>query len=178
MHMAKDNGCNAGEGEPNPLRHQLMKLFWMLGPAYIRWAESIMEMDGHTPKRMYLMGLLFEYGPMMMSGIKDRLGVTATNVTALVDALEKEGMVERKPHPSDRRATIISLSPKAEEFLTVNCYSFKDRVSELFSVFSIEEQEQFLSFLFRMRDVLIENKILERKTRSFDSEKNHTSQTP
>lgn len=178
MTIAKKNDCNVGGGEQNPLKHQLMKLFWMLGPAYIRWAESIMEMDGYTPKRMYLMGLLFEYGPMMMCSIKDRLGVTATNVTALVDALEKEGMVERKPHPSDRRATIISLSPKAEEFLTVNCYSFKDRVSELFSVFSIEEQEQFLSFLLRMREVLIEKKILEGKTRSFDSEKQKTPQTP
>jgi len=162
--------------ESNPLRHQLMKLFWMLGPAYIRWAESIMEMDGYTPKRMYLMGLLFEYGPMMMCAIKDRLGVTATNVTALVDALEKEGLVERKPHPSDRRVTIVSLSQKAEEFLTVNCFSFKERVSDLFSIFSIEEQEQFLSYLLRLRSVLIEKKILEGKDRSFDPA--HANEAP
>ncbi len=164
--ISEEKNCFDG-ANGDPLHHQMMKLFWMLGPAYIRWAESIMEMDGYTPKRMYLMGLLFELGPMMMCQIKDRLGVTATNVTALVDALEKDGMVLRKPHPMDRRATIVELTSKAEEFLTVNCLPFKERVSELFSIFSKEEQKTFLSYLLRMREVLIEKKILEEKTRSF-----------
>ncbi len=157
----------------DPVRHQLLKLFWMLGPAFIRWAEAHMEKDGFTPKRMYLMGLLYEYGPMMMSSLKDRLGVTATNVTALVDALEKEGLVHRKPHPTDRRATIIELSPIAEELLTSSCNPFKDRVSELFTIFSEKEQKEFLSFLLRMRKALIEKKILEERSRSFDTEKEH-----
>jgi len=161
--------CRSLPGEEAPVRHQILTLFWMLGPAFIRWAESHMEKDGFTPKRMYLMGILYEFGPMVMRSLRDRLGVTSTNMTALVDALEKEGMVRRRHHPSDRRATIVELTPKAEEFLTVNCSSFKDRVSELFGIFSDEEQEQFLGFLQRMRAVLIERKILEEKSRTLDS---------
>lgn len=154
------------------LRIQLTQLFWMLGPAFIRWAESLMEKDGLTPKRMYLMGVLFEHGPMMMSSLKDRLGVTATNVTALVDALENEGLVERKAHPEDRRATIIALSAKSEECLVSKCAPFMDRVSELFSIFSEKEQQELLSSLLRIRTVLVEHKILDEKSRSFD----HTDQ--
>lgn len=33
----------------------------------------------------------------------DRLGVTRPNVTKLVDGLERGGLVERLPHPADRR---------------------------------------------------------------------------
>ncbi|MHB1285294.1 MAG: MarR family winged helix-turn-helix transcriptional regulator [Leptospirales bacterium] len=172
--IPQDHQVSTEHDRADPVRHQLLKLFWMLGPAFIRWAESHMEKDGSTPKRMYLMGLLYEYGPMMMSSLKDRLGVTATNVTALVDALEKEGLVYRKPHPTDRRATIIELSPMAEEFLTANCNPFKDRVAELFTIFSEKEQKEFLSFLLRMRKALIEKKILEERSRSFDPEKEHT----
>jgi DNA-binding MarR family transcriptional regulator len=171
MEKTPVKGCILETGNEDPVRHQLMKLFWMLGPAFIRWAESFMEKDGSTPKRMYLMGLLYEYGPMMMSSLKDRLGVTATNVTALVDALEKDGFVKRRPHPTDRRATIIELTPRAEEFLTTSCIPFKDRVSELFSIFSTSEQEKLLSFLLRIRKELVEKKILEEKSRTFDTEK-------
>lgn len=169
MEKTSERRCILDMNDNVPVRHQLMKLFWMLGPAFIRWAESILEKDGATPKRMYLMGLLYEYGPMMMSSLKDRLGVTATNVTALVDALEKDGFVKRKPHPTDRRATIIELTPKADEFLTNSCTPFKDRVSELFSIFSESEQEALLSFLLRMRKELVEKKILDEKSRTFDS---------
>ncbi len=171
MEKTPEKGCIMEPRIQDPVRHQLMKLFWMLGPAFIRWAESFMDKDGSTPKRMYLMGLLYEYGPMMMSDLKDRLGVTATNVTALVDALEKDGFVKRRPHPTDRRATIIELTPRAEEFLTTSCTPFKDRVSELFSIFSASEQEALLSFLLRIRKELVEKKILEEKSRSFDTEK-------
>lgn len=161
--------CAHGTGEEFPFRTRLMKLFWMLGPAFVRWAESHMEQDGITPQRMYLLGTLYEYGPMMMSGLKDRLGVTATNITAHVDALEREGLVERVHHPSDRRVTIVALTPKAEGSLEKLCLPFMNRVSEIFDEFTPEEQKNFLSYLLRMRAVLVEHKILDAKSRSFGS---------
>ena len=173
MEKNAERECILDIQDSAPVRYQLMTLFWMLGPAFIRWAESILEKDGDgaTPKRLYLMGLLYEHGPMMMSSLKDRLGVTATNVTALVDALEKDGFVKRKPHPTDRRATIIELTAKAEEFLTNSCTPFKERVSELFLIFSESEQEELLSFLLRMRQELVAKKILEEKARSLNLDK-------
>ena len=36
--------------------------------------------------------------------------MTARNVTGLIDALEHDGLVERLPHPSDRRATLVRLT--------------------------------------------------------------------
>jgi DNA-binding MarR family transcriptional regulator len=33
-------------------------------------------------------------------------------VTGLVDALEAGGFVERRPHPSDRRATLVTLTER------------------------------------------------------------------
>ena len=39
------------------------------------------------------------------------------NVTGLVDALEAGGYVTRSPHPSDRRATIVSLAASARRLM-------------------------------------------------------------
>jgi DNA-binding MarR family transcriptional regulator len=60
---------------------------------------------------------LRESGPVLMRALSEALGVAPRTVTGLVDALEADGWVTRTPHPVDRRATIISLTPAAETAL-------------------------------------------------------------
>jgi DNA-binding MarR family transcriptional regulator len=40
------------------------------------------------------------------------------NVTSLVDALESAGFVARSPHPTDRRATVVSLTRQGTILVT------------------------------------------------------------
>jgi DNA-binding MarR family transcriptional regulator len=42
--------------------------------------------------------------------LSQALRCTPRNVTDLVDALEAAGLVSRGPHPTDRRATLVSLT--------------------------------------------------------------------
>ena len=42
----------------------------------------------------------------------DRLGVTRPNITKLVDGLERQGLVERIPHPVDGRMVQAQLTPE------------------------------------------------------------------
>ena len=159
--MTKDSDTSCKLGEDAPVGHRLIHLFWTLGPAFSRWAESHMDHQGLTPHRMRMLGLLVENGPMMMSSLRDELGVTATNITALVDALEKEGMVARRHHPTDRRATMIGLTSKSAKQLPVSCLKFRNKVAELFADFSHAEQEQLLKLLLRTRAALVKRDILE-----------------
>ncbi|MGW5355199.1 MarR family winged helix-turn-helix transcriptional regulator [Streptomyces sp. NPDC004031] len=48
--------------------------------------------------------------PLRMRDLGDALGVAARTVTSLVDALEREGLVERRRHPTDRRAFLLKLT--------------------------------------------------------------------
>jgi DNA-binding MarR family transcriptional regulator len=142
-------------------RHQLVEMFWILAPAFSRWAESHMALEGLTTQRLRLLLLLVDRGPLMMSVLRHELGVTATNVTLLVDALEREHLVSRRPHPTDRRATLIQLTSKAEKCLAENCTEFKENVATLFSGFSAADQKQFLAYLEKMRDELIRRGFLD-----------------
>ncbi|MEV1130778.1 MarR family transcriptional regulator [Agromyces sp. NPDC049794] len=56
-------------------------------------------------------------GPATQQALATRLGVSARNITGLVDALEAGGYVERSPHPTDRRATIVSLATSARRMM-------------------------------------------------------------
>jgi DNA-binding MarR family transcriptional regulator len=49
-------------------------------------------------------------GSLPLGVIGDRLQVHATSVTNLVDKLEDQGLVARRAHPRDRRATLAELT--------------------------------------------------------------------
>ncbi len=46
--------------------------------------------------------------PMRVMG--ERLQLHPTSVTNIVDRLEKDGLVERLPHPTDRRTTLVEIT--------------------------------------------------------------------
>jgi MarR family transcriptional regulator, organic hydroperoxide resistance regulator len=50
--------------------------------------------------------------PMSMSALADRLGIDASYVTAIADQLEERGLIERQPHPTDRRIKSLALTPE------------------------------------------------------------------
>ncbi len=85
-----------------------------------------------------------------MSELKEELGVTATNITALVDSLEEDGFVVRKPHPTDRRATVIELAAKAKSEMSLGCTEYKESVAELFADLSESECKEFAKTLEKL----------------------------
>ncbi|MER7341555.1 MarR family transcriptional regulator [Streptomyces sp. NPDC000075] len=49
-------------------------------------------------------------GPMTMRELAERMNCEPSNATFVVDKLEKNGLVERRPHPTDRRARHLVLT--------------------------------------------------------------------
>jgi DNA-binding MarR family transcriptional regulator len=52
--------------------------------------------------------------PMSMSELATALGIERPNATALVDELEAQGLVRRRPHPTDRRAKLVEATRKGK----------------------------------------------------------------
>src|SRR5947199_5110025 len=98
---------------------RLLDVFPACERAFARWAQSLIDNCAVSPARIRLIGVLHCKGPQIMSGLSDALGVTARNVTTLVDALEKEGLVRRLAVPTDRRATLVELTAHGLEWATV-----------------------------------------------------------
>jgi DNA-binding MarR family transcriptional regulator len=51
-------------------------------------------------------------GPMTMRELADRMSCEPSNATFVIDRLEKQGLLERHPHPTDRRAKRLVLTAK------------------------------------------------------------------
>lgn len=62
--------------------------------------------------------------PMRVMG--DRLQLHPTSVTNIVDRLERDGLVRRTPHPTDRRTTLVEITTEGEELTTKATKSVTD----------------------------------------------------
>lgn len=89
-----------------------------------------------------------------MRDLGDELGVTARNVTGLVDALQRDGLVERLPHPGDRRATLVRLTPAGERVSGELLAEQRDALAGLFAELPEDQQRSLLQALESLRAVL------------------------
>jgi DNA-binding MarR family transcriptional regulator len=53
--------------------------------------------------------------PMTLAQLADAHGVDRPYATIIVDKLEHLGFVERRPHPTDRRSKVVSLTPAGRD---------------------------------------------------------------
>lgn len=65
---------------------------------------------GLTRSRTTLLWTLAQTGPCPQRDLAERMRVSPRNVTGLVDALVETGFVTREPHPTDRRAALVTLT--------------------------------------------------------------------
>lgn len=64
--------------------------------------------------------------PMTLRELAAVMGVDPPNCTAIVDDLEGRGLVERRPHPTDRRSKLVVITP-AGAALTKKAKALLDR---------------------------------------------------
>jgi DNA-binding MarR family transcriptional regulator/DNA-binding response OmpR family regulator len=78
------------------------------------------------------------------SSLASHCDVSRAAMTGLLDALEQDGFVERAGHPSDRRALMIRLTAKGQEFLDWAVPRDQYHLSELMQVLNQGEREKLL----------------------------------
>ena len=135
------------ETEP-PEAVKLVRTLAELWPPYSRWVGSRMAaVQGVSYARCRLLSALNQGGSQTMKVLGERLGVSATNVTTLVDGLEADGLVARRPHPQDRRATLVEKTPKAEAECAVMLAEAEGAIAELFEGLRAADRKELLRLL-------------------------------
>ncbi|HKP41901.1 MarR family transcriptional regulator [Mycobacterium sp.] len=83
-----------------------------------------------------------------------RLGVHRNVMVNLIDTLEHEGLVQRRPHPDDRRAFAVTLTEKARGLLPALKEESDAMEDEVTSALSPEERADLLTMLQRVAAAL------------------------
>jgi DNA-binding MarR family transcriptional regulator len=124
-HNVSDTGNSAEAGGPGgradlsaaldmDMADRVVGRLFALAPRLVELLDLGAREYGMTYARGRVVAALHASGPVLMRALSEAVGVTPRTITGLIDALEADGWVERRAHPSDRRATIIALTPAAE----------------------------------------------------------------
>ncbi|WP_067478269.1 MarR family winged helix-turn-helix transcriptional regulator [Nocardia amamiensis] len=95
--------------------------------------DEALKPTGLTFSRYELLMLLnfSKTGALPMAKASARLQVHPTSVTNTVDRLEAAELVERVPHPSDRRATLIEITDAGRELVAKATQELNEKVFSL-----------------------------------------------
>jgi DNA-binding MarR family transcriptional regulator len=105
---------------------------------------------GLTLARAELLWRLRQGGPATQRALSQDLRCTPRNVTGLVDALEATGLVERRPHPTDRRASLVTLTGAGTEVTATMDAGYQATGRELFEGFGEDELRTFVGGMGRI----------------------------
>ncbi len=118
---------------------------------YLRWMRSRAgEVLSYSNVRV--LEILESQGPTIMRDIAVSLGMTARNMTAIIDALEESGLVRRMPHPNDRRATVVELTSAGRKRAVQARCEAVGWVANAFNSLTVDEQRQYAELLGRLAE--------------------------
>jgi DNA-binding MarR family transcriptional regulator len=103
-------------------------------------------MELNLRQRLILQCLGLE-GDRSIAAIGQRLGFSPSTMTGLVDRLEEQGYVKRRPHASDRRVTLLVLSRKGKGAFLREIDWYRSLVDEIFGSLGEEARQVVLEAL-------------------------------
>jgi DNA-binding MarR family transcriptional regulator len=117
--------------------------------------EAAAESTGLTPTSVAALATIERHGPMTPSEIADVERVKRPTVTRTLGCLEREGLIDRTPDPSDRRSALVEINGAGRERLRrlrsrKNAYLAR-RMRDL-SAEEVETLERAAEILERMRE--------------------------
>ncbi len=107
-----------------------------------------------TLARFDLLASLHRDDGQTLAGLSRALLVTAGNVSGLVDRAERDGVVERRPEPSDRRVARVWLTPAGRTLIRSLLPLHDQRVSALLAGFPAEGRRELRRLLGGLREHL------------------------
>lgn len=127
---------------------------FLLAKAYQRACAIFKErFDAYdlTPQQFGLLGFLWQRDGQSQAELSHRSQIDRTTMGGLVDRLEKEGLVQRSPHPEDRRAYQIFLTEKGKRLEKELTPVAAEVIKSFVSPITAEEHGKLIEILEKLR---------------------------
>ena len=96
----------------------LSEAFWSVARQLRDTSQETLAPWDITPSHLRALRVLRRHGMMRLSELSDHLRIAPRSTTEVVDALESRGLVQRRPDPGDRRATLVEVTEHGASVLT------------------------------------------------------------
>jgi DNA-binding MarR family transcriptional regulator len=147
--MARAND-KPGMPMPPSVRDRLGFLLAKNHLAFLRQVEAKLDPGGLTGRHFGCLTVIANEGPMTQQRLGERMGVDRTTVVAIVDVLERQGFVERRRNPNDRRAYALQVTPQGARWLKQATEVVLESEGEYLAPLSTAERKQLIELLQRV----------------------------
>jgi DNA-binding MarR family transcriptional regulator len=90
---------------------------------------------------------LKEHGPTRQSVLAAHFGMAPHSITDIVDALERQGLAQRRPDATDRRAKLVAITGAGQACLSV-AYATRERLlTQIFGALSEADRATLIRLL-------------------------------
>jgi DNA-binding MarR family transcriptional regulator len=128
------------------------QLFFRLWRASHTRIAAALETVGLTPALLGLLNILGAREGAMQQELGSAMGVDPSTMVSLIDELEAAGLAKRRPHPTDRRARTVALTPKGRRVLERARRMAMQVEDEVLQGLTASERRQLLTLLRRALD--------------------------
>ncbi|HEY4161164.1 MAG TPA: MarR family transcriptional regulator [Candidatus Saccharimonadales bacterium] len=116
------------------------------GISYTLFRNAIGKRLGLNTTDFECLDLIFFRGTAAPSELSRYTGLSSGSTTAMIDRLEKAGLVKRQANPGDRRGTLVVVAKRAARKFSPLFMSVRAAQDELLEGFSEQELEVLASY--------------------------------
>ncbi len=137
------------------LEHEAILNVYVTGDLIKKHARKFFKHHGVTDVQYNVLELLRDredlHEPMTQADLSRMMLVNPSNITSVLDRMERDGLVMRLDMPKDRRSNEIRLTDKGVKLLGEMQSTYMDGVKNMVKPVSLAELKQLIEILQRIR---------------------------
>ena len=126
--------------------------FSRIGRALTRIGDARLRAVGLATAQLPVLSMLSGGAQLSQIELARRARVEQPSMAQLLVRMEREGLIQRDPDPSDRRSSLVSLTPEAERRLPAGRTVLRQGNADITRGLSEEDIGQLLRLLSRVLD--------------------------
>lgn len=131
-------------------------MWYQIDSASFRYFYPRLAEIGLTRGQPKMLRFLGTHDGCRQKDIAEQFCLRAASVSAILDVMEKDGMIERRPNPESRRETLIFLTEAGRQKLGQLAEFYQELDREVFHGMEDSEYEHMMSTLEKIHQVLTE----------------------
>jgi MarR family 2-MHQ and catechol resistance regulon transcriptional repressor len=98
----------------------------------------------------YALEALARHGPLTMNQLASHLYLDKSTVSRVVDAMQRKGLLERRPHSEDRRAVTLDATDNGRQLCEMIRRDLEEREKRLITDFEPETRAAMIELIGRL----------------------------
>lgn len=130
----------------------LAETFWAVARRLRHQSKRTLEPWEINPGHARALAVLMRHGAVRLSTLAEHLRIAPRSATEVVDGLAERGLVERRPDPVDRRATLVALTAEGERVGEAIRVARAAEAERFFGALDPADRDELTRILRRLRD--------------------------